>query len=143
MRWMEVADTLAYLTGAWGLERTLADHRTGATGSFAGDGELRTIGRRGRYEERGRLRFGGYDGTAHRALDLIGADDGAVAVRFVDGRPFFQLSLGCGTCRAVHRCGEDRYELQFEARTPDLLLERWRVTGPAKDYAAQTTWRRR
>ena len=140
---MDVPDTLAYLAGTWGLSRAIADHRTGATGSFAGDGELRMAGRRGRYEERGRLCFGGYDGSAHRALDLIGIDGGAVDVRFTDGRPFFELCLLGGTCRAVHQCGADRYELRFKVRSPELLLERWRVTGPMKDYEAETTWRRR
>lgn len=140
---MQVQDTLEYLPGNWTLQRAIVDHRIGVTGSFEGDGELRTEGRRGRYDERGRLRFGGYDGSAHRALDLIATPDHAVAVRFVDGRPFFELDLVTGTCRAVHPCREDRYELEFEVGSPDLLVERWRVTGPAKDYEARTTWRRR
>jgi hypothetical protein len=140
---MEVDDTLAYLTGAWLLDRSIADHRAGTTGSFEGDGELQTIGRQGRYEEQGRLRFGDHDTSARRALDLIGTDAGAVAVRFTDGRPFFELDLLSGTCRAVHQCRLDRYELHFEVGSPGLLLERWRVTGPEKDYEAQTTWRRR
>jgi hypothetical protein len=139
---MQVDDTLDYLTGSWVLERVITDHRIGATGFFGGDGELRTIGRRGRYEERGRLKFGGYDGSAYRALDLIAADNGVVAVRFADGRPFFYLELRSGLCRAVHPCSPDRYEFEFEIGAPDLLLERWRVTGPMKDYEAQTTWRR-
>jgi len=140
---MEVVDTLAFLTGSWALDRAIADHRTGAGGSFDGDGDVHTVGRRGRYEEQGRLRLGGYDGSAHRALDLIGTDGGGVAVHFPDGRPFFELSLADGACRAVHQCRLDRYELRFEVGSDDLLLERWRVTGPAKDYEARTTWRRR
>lgn len=140
---MEVDDTLAYLTGSWELERAIADHRTEATGSFAGDGVVRTAGRRGRYEEQGRLRLGGYDGTAHRELDLFAADGGVVAVRFSDGRPFIDLNLVDGAWQAVHQCGRDRYELRFEVGSSDLLLERWRVTGPDKDYEARTIWRRR
>jgi hypothetical protein len=139
---MEIADTLEYLTGAWELERTFVDHRVGATGSFAGTAQVLTRDRRGRYEERGRLRFGGYDGSAHRSLELICTDDGTVAVRFVDGRPFFDLDLGRGTCHAVHPCRADRYEIAFEVASSDLLVERWRVTGPEKDYEAETTWRR-
>ncbi len=140
---MVVDDTLAYLTGVWVLERAITDHHTGVTGLFEGDGVLQTAGGRGRYEERGRLRFAGYDGSAQRALDILGTVAGTVAVHFTDGRPFFELNLLNGTCDAVHRCGLDRYELRFEARSPNLLLERWRVTGPAKDYEARTTWRRR
>ncbi|HEX4009539.1 MAG TPA: DUF6314 family protein [Solirubrobacteraceae bacterium] len=140
---MRVQDTLDYLTGEWTLDRAIVDHRGAGTGAFEGHGALRTAGRRGRYEEWGRLRLGGYDGSARRALDLIAGPDGAVAVRFVDGRPFFELDLVTGTCRAVHPCRQDRYELEFEVSSPDVLVERWRVTGPAKDYEARTVWRRR
>lgn len=142
IRHVEVQDTLAYLTGTWTLSRVITDHRAHATGEFAGEGEVRTRGRRGHYEEHGRLRLGGYDGSARRALDLIGGAGGAVAVRFNDGRPFFDLDLSRGISEAVHPCGRDRYELRFEVGGPDLLVERWRVTGPAKDYEAHTTWRR-
>lgn len=140
---MEVTDTLAYLAGSWRLERAIADHRAGASGSFSGCGELVTTGRRGHYEERGHLRFRGRESSAHRALDLIALPGGGVAVRFTDGRPFFDLDLRHGTCRAVHPCRQDRYELQYVVDSPDVLVERWRVTGPAKDYEAETTWRRR
>jgi hypothetical protein len=65
-----------------------------------------------------------------------------VAVRFVDGRPFFDLDLLSGVCVAVHPCREDRYQIAFEVVSETLLLERWRVTGPSKNYSAQTTWQR-
>jgi hypothetical protein len=139
---MAVADTLAYLSGRWRLSRAIVDHRSGVRGSFDGVAEVQTHGRQGRYEERGRLRFGSYDGSARRALDLIATDGGGVTVRFTDGRPFFDLDLLPGICRAMHPCSEDRYELEFGVSSPDLLLERWRVHGPAKDYEARTTWRR-
>lgn len=139
---MDVKDTLAYLAGTWTLSRAIVDHADGATGSFDGDALVRTQGRRGRYEERGRLRFGGFDGSAQRALELIGTGEGSVAVQFTDGRPFFELDLSSGTCGAVHQCSRDRYELEFGVSSADLLIERWRVCGPAKDYEARTIWRR-
>jgi hypothetical protein len=139
---MHLDDTLSYLTASWRLERRITDHLARTAGSFAGSATVRAAGRRARYEERGRLRFGGYDGQAHRRLDLVATAGGAVAVQFADGRPFFELDLVNGTCVAVHPCRQDRYELDFEVRSPDVLLERWRVTGPLKDYEAQTTWRR-
>lgn len=139
---MAVPDTLAYLTGSWTLSRAIVDHRTGATGSFDGDAEVLARGRRGRYEEHGRLRFGSYDGSARRALDLVGTDGGGVAVLFTNGRPFLDLDLAGGVYRGVHLCSRDRYELEFAVSSPDILLERWRVRGPTKDYEARTTWRR-
>ncbi|MGH2916709.1 MAG: DUF6314 family protein [Solirubrobacteraceae bacterium] len=138
---MRADDTLAYLAGAWSLERRLVDHRAGLAGSFVGEAEVVTAERAGRYEERGRLRFDGYDGPAHRALDLTAAG-AAVTVSFTDGRPFFLLDLAPGGCSAVHVCRADRYELEFELGGRNLLLERWRVTGPAKHYEARTTWER-
>lgn len=140
---MEIPDTLTYLAGSWTLTRSITDHRTPVTGSFAGDGEVETLGRRARYEEHGRMSIGGYDGSARRALDLIGSDDSHVAVRLTDGRPFFELDLSHGISRAVHHCGRDRYELRFEVADGDLLLEHWHVLGPEKDYEAHTTWQRR
>jgi len=139
---MEIEDTLAYLAGMWTLTRAIVDHRAGVRGSFDGAAQVRACGRRGRYEEHGRLRLGSYDGSARRALDLVGTNGAVVAVLFADGRPFFDLDLSAGTCRAVHQCSRDRYELNFGVGSPDLLLEHWRVHGPDKDYEAQTTWRR-
>jgi Family of unknown function (DUF6314) len=140
---MTIDDTLAYLTGTWALHRTIADHRSGRRGAFEGEGRVRAERRRGRYEEHGRLRFGLYAGSAQRALNLVGSPGGAVAVQFVDGRPFFELNLVTGACAATHHCRLDRYELRYEVASPDVLVERWRVTGPDNDYEAETTWRRR
>jgi len=140
---MTVEDTFAYLTGSWTLSRAIVDHRGLTSGSFEGRAEVQARGTRGRYEEHGRLRWARYDGSARRVLDLVGTDDGVVAVRFTDGRAFFDLDLSSGTCQAVHQCGADRYELEFAAGSTELLIERWRVRGPDKDYEARTTWRRR
>lgn len=140
---MEVSDPLAYLAGEWSLRRTIVDHGNCVTGRFEGDGRCRAVGRRGHYEEDGTLTFGARASHARRALQLIAVDGGTIDVRFADGRPFFELDLRAGRCDAVHHCGADLYELQFEVIGADRLLERWRVSGPAKDYAAQTLWRRR
>lgn len=140
---MTIDDTLAFLTGTWALERAIADHRTGASGAFEGEGRVQVVSRRGRYEEHGRLHLGRYAGSAQRALDLVESSGGAVAVHFTDGRPFFELNLVTGTCAATHQCRLDRYELRYEVASPDVLVEHWRVTGPEKDYEAETRWRRR
>ena len=140
---MEVRDTLVYLTGRWALTRDLVDHMTGVSGSFAGEARVQTYGRRGRYEEHGRVRLGTYEGRAERALELVGTDGSAVEVLFTDGRPFFELDLVSGTHRAVHECSADLYELEFEVGSADLLVERWRVRGPTKNFDARTRWLRR
>lgn len=139
---MEVEDTLAYLTGTWKLSREIDDHLSGLSGLFVGDARVRSVGRTGRYEENGRLRFGATEGRAHRTLGLTGTPGGVVSVHFSDGRHFFDLDLATGICAALHRCSRDRYELEFNVSSADLLLERWRVCGPTKNYQARTLWRR-
>src|ERR1700733_9714660 len=133
---MEVQDTLAYLTGRWALRRDLVDHMTGVSGSFAGGARVPTPGRRGRYEEHGRVRLGTYEARAERALELVGTDGSAVEVLFTDGRPFFELDLVSGTHRAVHEGSADLYALEFEVGSADLLVERWRVRGPTQKLHA-------
>ena len=140
---MNVPDTFAFLLGDWSLRREITDHRTGERGVFDGSAELRAAGPRARYAERGQLRYRGYEGVARRSLDLIRGENGRVAVHFLDGRLFFDLDLGAGECQAEHPCRADRYELGFTVPSADVIHERWRVSGPAKDYEALTTWCRR
>lgn len=146
----EVADTLDFLLGGWAVERTLTDYRSGLRGLFHGTADLRVplpgsgpaCPGHARYEEAGLLRFGGYQGTAVRRLDLLRLPDAAVAINFTDGRKFVDCDLRSGSWSAEHRCGKDRYELTFSVRSPDVFDEHWRVLGPAKDYTAWTTLRR-
>ena len=60
-------------------------------------------------------------------------------VRFADGHLFYRLDLRSGRCTAVHQCREDRYEITYLVLGEDVMEERWRVTGPAKDYQAAAT----
>ena len=141
---MEIADTFELLVGRWTVRRTISDHRTGVRGSFDGTAELARSGRDGapdaaRYREVGVLRYGAYEGTAGRQLGYRRREDGSVLVTFPDGRTFVDCDPRGGSWHAEHRCGEDRYELAFAVRSPDVLDERWRVRGPAKDYDAWTT----
>jgi hypothetical protein len=139
-----VLDTLAFLRGRWRLERRLDDHRSGVCGTFTGDAEFAATGDPAvlHYTERGELRFGGHTGPATRSLVCVGRPDGAVDVRFADGREFYRLDLGPGWCQAEHLCGRDRYTLTFRALAQDLLEERWQVLGPQKAYDSLTTLRR-
>lgn len=137
--------TLAFLRGAWHLDRILTDHRLGVTGSFTGEALFERAGDPAvlRYSERGELRFGGHTGPAWRSLLCRGLPGGAVDVRFADGREFYRLDLASGRWRAKHVCaGRDDYVVTFRVLAADLLEERWRVTGPGKDYVSLTRLRR-
>lgn len=139
------AGTLAFLRGAWQLDRTLTDHRHGTSGTFTGEAEYTATGDPAvlRYDERGELRFGGHTGSAWRALLCCRLPGGAVDVRFADGREFYRLDLSSGRWRAKHVCaGRDDYVVTFRVVSDDVLEERWRVLGPDKDYVSQTTLRR-
>ena len=144
-------DTLSLVLGEWRLERVLHDRLTGTGGRFEGtaivhpaDHESGVVNDSDSaiYEERGRIEFGAHQGPSHRTLKFKRLESGAVAVRFADDRPFFELDLRAARCEALHPCGPDDYELSFELKSPDLIIESWAVRGPTKDYEAETVWRR-
>jgi uncharacterized protein DUF6314 len=138
---LQAACTLAFLRGAWHVDRRLSDHRRGLAGSFSGHAEFAPTAdpQLLRYAERGELRFAGHAGPAWRELLCRGLPGGAVDMRFADGRPFYRLDLGSGRWRARHLCaGRDDYVATFRVLSPDLLEERWRVLGPDKDYVSVT-----
>jgi hypothetical protein len=141
---MPVPDTLAFLRGRWRLERRLDDHRRGVRGTFTGDAEFAATDDPAvlRYAERGELRFGGHNGPATRALVCIGRPGGAVDVRFADGRDFYRLDLGTGSCQAEHLCGRDRYAVTVRVLSEFLVEECWHVLGPQKAYDTVTTLHR-
>ena len=141
---MPVPDTLAFLRGRWRLERRLDDHRSGVCGTFTGDAEFAATDDPAmlRYEERGELRFAGHTGPATRSLVCLGYPDGVVDVRFADGREFYRLDLGTGSCQAEHLCGRDRYTVTFLVLSEFLVEEYWHVLGPQKAYDTVTTLRR-
>jgi hypothetical protein len=133
--------TLAFLLGAWGVERRLVDRRSGVTGTLAGRAEFLATADPAvlRYEERGELRFGGHRGPARRTLLYHEMPGGAAEVRFADGRAFYRLDLHSGHWTERYGCGRDQYVVSFLVRGPGRLEERWQVTGPRKDYDSVTT----
>jgi hypothetical protein len=147
---LRIDDTLGFFIGAWELDRSIEDHRSGARGTFRGRASLREIpagvgpvaAERLCYEEAGELLFGAYHGPAHRTLQYVRLHDASVLVCFADGRPFIEVDLSAGQCTRIHDCREDRYEISMVAISHDLMEERWRVRGPEKDYDAVTTLRR-
>jgi hypothetical protein len=140
---VQVANTLAFLLGRWSIERVICDYRDGSEATFSGVAVVTPGDEGASYVEAGQLRRGSHSGPARRTLAFRELAGGGVAVDFADGRPFIELDLAAGRWAGTHPCRADRYELSFEALGPDRMHETWRVTGPAKDYGAETVWRRR
>ncbi len=154
---MQTDDTLAFLLGTWDLVRSIEDHRSGTSGLFQGRATLVRTGsapsasastsastsgsacERARYEESGHLRFGSRTTRASRSLLFERLGNASVMMRFADGRPFVDLNLESGEWRSVHPCVDDSYEMTTTVCSQNLVWERWRVTGPSKDYEALTT----
>jgi hypothetical protein len=145
---MEIADTLDFLLGTWQLTRLIEDHRSGVPGSFDGRATLAEPRAEGNgaplalaaYDEQGELCVGTRRAPATRRLAYARLANGTAMVYFFDGRPFVDLDLRSGEWWSVHPCHEDRYETTTVVRSADVVEERWRVRGPAKDYDAVTTF---
>ncbi len=135
---VRIADTFDFLAGRWRLLRVFDDHHGSSSGCFEAVASLSPEDgtRQGWYLEQGRFAVSSGEAPASRRLRYFACDDGSVEVRFADGRSFYRLDLGRGLHRALHLCGEDRYEIETAVLSPSRLEERWRVRGPGKDYDA-------
>jgi hypothetical protein len=144
---VRTAETLAFLLGTWDLERVIEDYRSETNGVFLGgatlvQSEAETASSRceqARYRESGELRFGTQVTRASRTLIYERLPDASVMLHFADGKPFVDLNLESGEWRGLHHCVDDLYELTTTVRSASVVEERWRVTGPNKDYLAVTT----
>lgn len=139
-----VPDVLAYLAGAWQVERTARDLAGAAEGHFSGttvfapsdDGGLL-------HHESGTFTWRGTPRPAERTLRFLPGDDPATAhVLFADGRPFHDLDLRTGRYTADHPCALDLYRGEFEVYDERRWRTRWRVAGPAKDLILTTAYTR-
>jgi hypothetical protein len=139
-----VTDTLDFLRGRWRIERRIADHRAGGTGTFDGVARFEAEGAEVKgtevlaYHEDGELRFGGHRGPASRSLIYRRRPDGTADVCFADGREFYRLDARSGAWQGQHDCGHDRYTVAGEMLDSGRFRERWRVRGPDKDYEITT-----
>jgi hypothetical protein len=159
-----VTDTLDFLRGRWRIERRIADHRAGGTGTFDGVARFEAEGGEAEgaeaegaeaegaeaegaevkgtevlaYHEDGELRFGGHRGPASRSLIYRRRPDGTADVCFADGREFYRLDARSGAWQGQHDCGHDRYTVAGEMLDSGRFRERWRVRGPDKDYEITT-----
>ena len=145
-----VPDALGFLRGRWRLDRRLADHAAGRTGTFSGTAQFAPLGDHARgagdpgpaalaYCEEGELRFRGHCGPASRSLIYRGRPDGTADVCFADGREFYRLDPRSGRWRADHQCGADHYAVAGQVLGSGTFEERWRARGPDKDYEIITT----
>lgn len=137
--------TKAYFRGRWQMVRLIENATEGIIGEFWGEavfappegdtGDSTLICR-----EAGVLRFRGQDYHAERATRWCFPDDGGrVEVDYEDGSPFHDFTLLAPS--ALHRCGEDRYEVAYEFEF-DSWMSHWSVRGPRKDYRMSTRYRR-
>lgn len=142
-----VADLRAYLDGAWTVDRTLHDRRTGQRGHFEGrgifapgDGDFLA------YEEQGCLELGGFETLAHQsylyAFPAPQRGPHLAEVRFADGRAFHTLDLSDGLWEAEHLCERDFYRGRFRAEGLQRWSVLWTVTGPRKDQVLESYFTR-
>lgn len=131
------------------MHRSIENHLTASSGAFRG---VATLGEdcscavldapHARYSEHGRHFFNGRSTSAQRRLEFAPLKGNAVAVYFSDGRPFYDFDLSHKPATRTHVCGDDEYEIMMQVITSDVVEERWRVRGPAKNYDALTVMRR-
>lgn len=141
-----VPDALDFLRGTWRVQRRVADHAAGRSGTFDGVARFEALddpaGGHGRpalaYLEQGELRFGGHRGPASRSLIYRGRADGTADVCFADGREFYRLDPRSGSWQGRHECGLDHYAVAGRLLGSGMFEERWQVRGPAKDYEITT-----
>ena len=139
-----VPDTLAYLAGAWRVERSVRDLTSGAEGRFEGTTVFGPLDGGGLlHEESGRFVWQGVPRPAERTLRFLpGRLPGTADVTFADGRPFHELDLTSGRHLTGHPCVADLYRGEFTVRDADRWRTLWRVRGPAKDLVLTTDYLR-
>jgi hypothetical protein len=122
------------LLGNWRLTRTVADLRTGRSGTVSGQLRLRAEGDRIGWDEQGTMVWNGSRLPVSRAYQLRRAGDGWW-LHFPDGRPFHPWRPGQWV---HHPCREDSYRGLITITGPDLWRTRWEVEGPDKAQQIMT-----
>lgn len=130
--------------GEWTVERTIADVRAGRSGRFSGRAAFRPAAEGGLdYREEGTLVLdGAAPMTATRDYLWRDGGGGVIEVRFGDGRFFHRFLPEEPTPADVHRCDADTYRVRYDFARWPLWRAEWRVTGPRKDYAMTSAYRR-
>ncbi len=137
-----VPDAVAFLAGTWRITRRIRDRRLGMHGSLTGLACFAPVADGLRYEERGVLRLGDWQGEVSRELRYVMDGGGRLSVRFADGRPFHDLDLSAGEARVAHDCAPDRYRGGYRVFGPDAWSLAWCIQGPRKHVAIGTRYTR-
>lgn len=145
---LDAVEQLAWFAGSWRFDRELTEgpavHHVNGTAEFV---ETTTTINESLYSldflESGELLLSGSDATVpveRRLTHHATIDD--IDVRFAHGGHYLTLDLAGGECVATHPCAADTYLITVTIDGPDAWTERWRVTGPTKNYSAVTRYRR-
>ncbi len=133
---------LDYFLGTWHVERTITDALSDDNGTFEGIAIFTPGDDCVEFEEIGVMQLGAYRGRARRRLLYRHGSGSSIDVSFVDGHHFVSIDLSSDTSRDVHLCERDRYDITTVVHSHDRFDERWRVSGPSKDYEALTLFGR-
>ena len=134
---------LAAFAGDWAVERTIDDVRAGARGRFTGRATFRPVADGLAYREEGALVFADRPAiTATRDYFWRDSGGGVIEVRFDDGRFFHRFLPEEPAPADVHLCHPDTYRVRYDFVRWPLWRAEWRVTGPRKDYALVSAYRR-
>jgi hypothetical protein len=137
-----VPDLRAFLAGGWAVARTIADRRTGQSGTFEGRAQFAPEGAGLTYHEEGRLALGAFETIASQVYRYAFPAPQRAAVAFGDGRAFFELDLSGGPWEAEHRCVPDLYRGRFAVLGADRWTAHWEITGPRKDQWLESLYTR-
>ncbi|WP_420416853.1 DUF6314 family protein [Pacificispira sp.] len=126
------------LGGRWRLSRLVFDFSEGTF--LRGTGEMQAVAdgaRLWRLQET--LIFNGFEAQRDSLWQIVGQ---SLHLRYADGAPLVVLDLTQGTAEDAHLCAPDRYLARFKTLGSDRFKLSWRVTGPRKNYAMVTDYRR-
>ena len=133
--------TQARFEGVWTVTREIEDFAAARPGRFRGLARITATADGLRYAEYGTLTLGTARMQASRCY--LWMPEGATGVRvlFEDGRAFHRFDWSRTLSTDEHRCGDDHYAVRYNFGAEGWHVH-WRVTGPAKDYAATSRFLR-
>lgn len=129
--------------GDWRVSRVIR-HARGPDARFEGTARFVPDGAGLIYREEGELVIAGQvPMRAERRYLWRAAPDGAIDVRFDDGRAFHRIAPGESAPEDRHYCGPDTYDVAYDFSAWPDWTSRWQVRGPRKDYEMVSVYRRR